>query len=149
MSNRTWKSCLIKKTRVKKSSDTVPLNALSNGIFSVLICYVAGSIPAVTPRYCTKKIEKCSLEHKKNKGKKFIYIFFRLLPFLYWIITVYAKTTTIEIIVYWRFPTTFSLALLLLEPSRRPFVGRDNFQQSLQYALYLHYTVLVKSTLSW
>jgi hypothetical protein len=33
-------------------------------------CYVAGSIPAVTPRYCTKKIEKCSLEHKKNKGKK-------------------------------------------------------------------------------
>jgi hypothetical protein len=33
-------------------------------------CYVVGSIPAVTPRYCTKKIEKCSLEHKKNKGKK-------------------------------------------------------------------------------
>ncbi len=33
-------------------------------------CYVAGSIPAVTPRYCTKKIEKCSLKHKKNKGKK-------------------------------------------------------------------------------
>jgi hypothetical protein len=33
-------------------------------------CYVAGSIPAVTPRYCTKKIEKCSLEHKKNKVKK-------------------------------------------------------------------------------
>ncbi len=33
-------------------------------------CYVAGSIPAVTPRYCTMKIEKCSLEHKKNKGKK-------------------------------------------------------------------------------
>jgi hypothetical protein len=23
----------------------------------------------VTPRYCTNKIEKCSLEHKKNKGK--------------------------------------------------------------------------------
>ncbi len=23
-------------------------------------CYVAGSIPAVIPRYCTKKIEKCS-----------------------------------------------------------------------------------------
>ncbi len=34
-------------------------------------CYVAGSIPAVTPRYCTKKIEKCSLEHKKTKGKKY------------------------------------------------------------------------------
>ncbi len=33
-------------------------------------CYDAGSIPAVTPRYCTKKIEKCSLEHKKNKEKK-------------------------------------------------------------------------------
>jgi hypothetical protein len=32
-------------------------------------CYVAGSILAVTPRYCTEKIEKCSLEHKKNKGK--------------------------------------------------------------------------------
>jgi hypothetical protein len=33
--------------------------------------YVAGSIPAVTPRYCTKKIEKCSLEHqKKTKEKK-------------------------------------------------------------------------------
>jgi hypothetical protein len=36
-------------------------------------CYVAGSIPAVTPRYCTKKIEKCSLEHKKTKGKKMFY----------------------------------------------------------------------------
>ncbi len=33
-------------------------------------CYIAGSIPAVTPRYCTKKIEKCSLEHKKTKEKK-------------------------------------------------------------------------------
>jgi hypothetical protein len=33
-------------------------------------CYVAGLIPAVIPRYCTKKIEKCSEEHKKNKGKK-------------------------------------------------------------------------------
>jgi hypothetical protein len=33
-------------------------------------CYVAGSIPAVTPRYCAKKIEKCSFEHKKNKEKK-------------------------------------------------------------------------------
>jgi hypothetical protein len=32
--------------------------------------FVGGSIPAVTPRYCTKKIEKCSLEHQKNKGKK-------------------------------------------------------------------------------
>jgi hypothetical protein len=32
-------------------------------------CYVAGSIPAVTPRYCTKKIEKCSLEHKKKEKK--------------------------------------------------------------------------------
>ncbi len=32
-------------------------------------CYVAGSIPAVTPRYCTKKIEKCSLEHKKQRKK--------------------------------------------------------------------------------
>ncbi len=33
-------------------------------------CYVAGSIPAITPRYCTKKVEKCSMEHKKNIGKK-------------------------------------------------------------------------------
>ncbi len=33
-------------------------------------CYVAGSIPAVTPRYCTKKLEKCSFEHKKTKEKK-------------------------------------------------------------------------------
>jgi hypothetical protein len=33
-------------------------------------CYVAGSIPAVTPRYCTKKIEKCSLEHNKKKQRK-------------------------------------------------------------------------------
>ncbi len=32
--------------------------------------YVAGSIPAVTPRNCTNKIEKCSWEHIKNKGKK-------------------------------------------------------------------------------
>ncbi len=32
-------------------------------------CYVAHLTPAVTPRYCTKKIEKCSLEHKKHKGK--------------------------------------------------------------------------------
>jgi hypothetical protein len=32
--------------------------------------YVAGSIPAVTPRYCTKKIEKCSLEHKKKKKRR-------------------------------------------------------------------------------
>jgi hypothetical protein len=32
-------------------------------------CYVAGSIPAVTPRYRTTKIEKCSLEHKKTKEK--------------------------------------------------------------------------------
>jgi hypothetical protein len=33
-------------------------------------CYVAYSIPAVTPRYYTKKKKQCSLEHKKNKGKK-------------------------------------------------------------------------------
>jgi hypothetical protein len=33
-------------------------------------CYVAGSIPAVTPRYCTKKIGKCSLEHKKKTKEK-------------------------------------------------------------------------------
>jgi hypothetical protein len=33
-------------------------------------CYVAGSIPAVTPRYCTKKTEKCSLEHTKKQRKK-------------------------------------------------------------------------------
>jgi hypothetical protein len=33
-------------------------------------CYVAGSNPAVTPRYCRKKVEKCSLEHKKRKRKK-------------------------------------------------------------------------------
>jgi hypothetical protein len=28
--------------------------------------YVAGSIPAVTPRYCTIKTIKCSSEHKKS-----------------------------------------------------------------------------------
>jgi hypothetical protein len=33
-------------------------------------CYAAGSIPAVTPRYCTKKIEKCSLEQKKTTTTK-------------------------------------------------------------------------------
>jgi hypothetical protein len=33
-------------------------------------CYVAGSIPAVTPRYCPKKIEKCSLEHKRKQKQK-------------------------------------------------------------------------------
>ncbi len=33
-------------------------------------CYVAGSIPAVTPKYCTKEIEKCSLEHGKKKREK-------------------------------------------------------------------------------
>ncbi len=37
-------------------------------------CYVAGSIPAATPRYCTKKIEKCSSEHKKTKEKKVSYV---------------------------------------------------------------------------
>jgi hypothetical protein len=38
-------------------------------------CYIAGSIPAVTPRYCTNKIEKCSLEHKKKTKEKNIYIY--------------------------------------------------------------------------
>jgi hypothetical protein len=33
-------------------------------------CYVAGSIPAITPRYCTKKIEKMLFGAQKNKGKK-------------------------------------------------------------------------------
>jgi hypothetical protein len=33
-------------------------------------CYDAGSIPAVTPRYCTKKIEKMLFRAKKTKGKK-------------------------------------------------------------------------------
>jgi hypothetical protein len=33
-------------------------------------CYVAGSIPAITHRYCTKKTEKCSLEHTKKQRKK-------------------------------------------------------------------------------
>jgi hypothetical protein len=34
-------------------------------------CYVAGSIPAVTPRYCTKKIEKnAPWSTKKQKTKK-------------------------------------------------------------------------------
>jgi hypothetical protein len=35
-------------------------------------CYVAGSIPAVTSRYCTKKIEKCLWSTKKTKEKKTI-----------------------------------------------------------------------------
>jgi hypothetical protein len=30
-------------------------------------CYVAGSIPAVTPRYCTKKIENALWSTKKGK----------------------------------------------------------------------------------
>jgi hypothetical protein len=46
---------------------------LGDGRSSGIHCYVAGLIPAVTPRYCTKKIEKCSLEHKKTKEKKFIH----------------------------------------------------------------------------
>jgi hypothetical protein len=33
-------------------------------------CYVAGSIPAVTPRYSTKKIAKMLFRAQKNKGKK-------------------------------------------------------------------------------
>jgi hypothetical protein len=33
-------------------------------------CYVAGSIPAVTPRYCTKKNRKMLFGAQKNKGKK-------------------------------------------------------------------------------
>ncbi len=32
-------------------------------------CYVAGSIPAVTPRYCTKKT-KMLFRAQKNEGKK-------------------------------------------------------------------------------
>ncbi len=35
-------------------------------------CYVAGSIPAVTPRYCTKKIENALMSTKKTKEKKSI-----------------------------------------------------------------------------
>jgi hypothetical protein len=31
---------------------------------------LAGSIPAVTPRYCTKENRKCSSEHQKKKKKK-------------------------------------------------------------------------------
>jgi hypothetical protein len=27
-------------------------------------------VPAVTPKYCTKEIEKCSLEHVKKQRKK-------------------------------------------------------------------------------
>ncbi len=42
-------------------------------------CYVAGSIPAVIPRYCKKKIEKCSLEHKKTKEKKTLHFGYQLM----------------------------------------------------------------------
>jgi hypothetical protein len=35
-------------------------------------CYVAGSIPAVIPRYFTKKIEKMLFGAQKNKGKKIL-----------------------------------------------------------------------------
>ncbi len=40
-------------------------------------CYVAGSIPAVTPRYCRKKIEKmlCRAQKKRRKKKKKVEIF--------------------------------------------------------------------------
>jgi hypothetical protein len=34
-------------------------------------CYVAGSIPAVTPRYCTKKIELFGALHKKQRKKNY------------------------------------------------------------------------------
>ncbi len=43
-------------------------------------CYVAGSIPAVTPRYCTQKIEKCSLKRKNPKGKNKIYTYIQCTP---------------------------------------------------------------------
>jgi hypothetical protein len=33
-------------------------------------CYVAGSIPAVIPRYCTKKIEKMLFRAQKKQRKK-------------------------------------------------------------------------------
>jgi hypothetical protein len=44
----------------------------------IIHCYVPGSIPTITPRYCTNKIEKCSLEHKQTKEKK-IYCCVRML----------------------------------------------------------------------
>jgi hypothetical protein len=39
-----------------------------------IFCYVAGSIPAVTPRYCTKKIEKMLFGAQKTKGKKKVFL---------------------------------------------------------------------------
>ncbi len=35
-------------------------------------CYVAGSIPAVIPRYCTKKIEKCPLWSTKKQKQRIV-----------------------------------------------------------------------------
>jgi hypothetical protein len=37
-------------------------------------CYVAGSIPAVTPRYCTKKREKMLFGAQKTKKEKKKYL---------------------------------------------------------------------------
>ncbi len=42
--------------------------------------YDAVSIPTVTPRYCTKKIEKCSVEHKKKQRKKKYFKISELIP---------------------------------------------------------------------
>ncbi len=36
-------------------------------------CYVAGSIPAVTPRYCTKKIEQMLFGAQKKQRKKKVF----------------------------------------------------------------------------
>ncbi len=38
-----------------------------DGCSSGILGYVAGSIPAVTPRYCTIKSIKCSSKHQKKK----------------------------------------------------------------------------------
>ncbi len=58
-----------------------PLFTANCPLFTDRTRYVAGLIPAVKPRYCTKKLEKCSLEQKKTKKKKTVYW---PLPTVYW-----------------------------------------------------------------
>ncbi len=68
-----WMGLLPNSRKTKWSDTSVPLRvtvvaqwAKAPGIHS----YVVGSIPAVTPRYCTKKIEKNSLWSTKKKQRK-------------------------------------------------------------------------------
>jgi hypothetical protein len=75
-------------------------------------CYVAGSIPAVTPRYCTKKIGKSSLEHKKKtEEKKYfhnVWYLIHRLPLKYINIPTLVTITRLPLVQY--FSKTFYLS---------------------------------------